>query len=62
MLKRSSRFQTQLAILADVLLVCLAMVPALALHKLLDHLRTPRRNRAVRHEEILVIRKIGQPS
>ena len=36
MLKRSSRFQTQLAILADVLLVCLAMVPALALHKLLD--------------------------
>jgi exopolysaccharide biosynthesis polyprenyl glycosylphosphotransferase len=35
MLKSSSRFQIQLAILADVLLVCLAMVPALALHKLL---------------------------
>ena len=32
------------------------------LRQLLDHLRTPRRNRAVRHEEILVIRKIGQPS
>ena len=37
MLKSNSRFQTQLAILADVVLVCLAMVPALALHKLLDH-------------------------
>ena len=35
MLKSSSRFQTQLAFLADVLLVCLAMVPALAVHKLL---------------------------
>ncbi len=35
MLKRSSKFQTQLAILADILLVCLAMVPALAVHKLL---------------------------
>jgi exopolysaccharide biosynthesis polyprenyl glycosylphosphotransferase len=35
MLKRSSRFQTQLAMLADVVLVCLAMVPALAIHKLL---------------------------
>ena len=37
MLKTNSRFQTQLAIFADVALVCLAMVPALALHKLLDH-------------------------
>ena len=35
MLKSNSRFQTQLAILADVVLVCLAMVPALAIHKLL---------------------------
>jgi hypothetical protein len=32
------------------------------LRQLLDHLRTPRRNRAVRHEEILVIRKIAHPS
>ncbi len=37
MLKSNSRFQTQLAIFVDVVLVCLAMVPALALHKLLDH-------------------------
>ena len=37
MLKTNSRFQTQLPIFADVALVCLAMVPALALHKLLDH-------------------------
>lgn len=32
------------------------------LRQLLNHLRTPRRNRAVRHEEILVIRKLGAPS
>lgn len=35
MLKSSSKFQTQLAMLADVVLVCLAMVPALAIHKIL---------------------------
>ena len=37
MLKSSSKFQIQLAFLADMLLVCLAMVPALAIHKLLYH-------------------------
>ena len=37
MLKSASKFQIQLAFLADVVLVCLAMVPALAIHKLLDY-------------------------